>query len=248
MSSALRQLYEDIADRLAADHWFAVRGITVLTERPRVASVEGEMEHSLDKIIAILTGADAQASKHGVVVVVQMPTGHVRTPNVPRPYFDLVRVQVLVLENPLVNYLATGTNSSAEEIAERILAVCHQFNAALVNNTLVADEQALVPVPAEIAGVGIVGYSVNFRTSFALADAARVATPSITVADGLVSIACATAGAALWYTVDGSYPWEGNETATEYAGPFDEPGAGALLRVGGFAAEHAPSDVAARQF
>jgi hypothetical protein len=62
-----------------------------------------------------------------------------------------------------------------------------------------------------------------------------------------VTLTCATSGAAIYYTLDGTYPWSGNEEAEEYTAPIEIPTA-ALLRACAFKDDYTASDVAAANF
>ncbi len=39
----------------------------------------------------------------------------------------------------------------------------------------------------------------------------------------MATITCSTAGASIYYTTDGSFPWSGNPNATLYTAPFPIP-------------------------
>jgi hypothetical protein len=54
---------------------------------------------------------------------------------------------------------------------------------------------------------------VQFACSFGFAKPVRVATPTITGNGDACSIFCNTAGAVIYYTLDGSAPWSGNTSA-----------------------------------
>jgi hypothetical protein len=43
---------------------------------------------------------------------------------------------------------------------------------------------------------------------------------TIAVDDGEATLTCATSGATIFYTLDGTYPGSGNSAAVEYSAPF----------------------------
>jgi hypothetical protein len=59
-----------------------------------------------------------------------------------------------------------------------------------------------------------------------------------------ITLTCATSGAAIYRTLDGSYPWSGNAQATLYAAPFAVASA-ALLRAVAHKTGMVASDAAA---
>jgi hypothetical protein len=65
---------------------------------------------------------------------------------------------------------------------------------------------------------GFVEYAVVMKTAFGVGAVDKVATPGAEVAGASLTLSCATSGAAIYYTLDGSYPGPGNAEAVLYAG------------------------------
>ena len=235
--SPLEQDQLDFAGRMAADPYFAMVGIYVV--RPRGAKTAMQIQQELEET---LNCRRLQGGKGGAAVQVLMPLADVSSPNIPGPQFD-ARITLRVQELPLVNMGPLGTGLSAEDIALHLSQLFHHWNpgtGAVWN----AAAKFLTP---RLDFAPKVTYDLTFGRLLQLARATKCATPTITPATGAapqtVTLACATAGAALWYTLDGSYPSSANSAATLYSAPLALATA-CTLRV---AAEHAnllPSDIA----
>lgn len=69
-----------------------------------------------------------------------------------------------------------------------------------------------------------IGYQVPIRCSPDMLLLSKVVAPVISPAGTLpsvtVTLTCATSGAAIYYTLDGSHPWSGNTSAALYSTPF----------------------------
>jgi hypothetical protein len=89
---------------------------------------------------------------------------------------------------------------------------------------LYQDQRAIEPLPGlEREYPGCVGYQVMMRGKLSDFQIPQVATPTLTEGPPLtLTLACATGGASIYYTIDGSFPGPGNSTgtATLYSGPF----------------------------
>jgi len=202
----LDTLQEDMAARLCADAWFD--DITVLLMQKGVT--ENDVQN------ALLT-LNEKSGKMGVCVVV-MPLAV----EVPDEDPHSIRMDALpcvaVFETPLVNrdIEAGGTGKKLYQIAIRTLRLFHKWNPGIAT-TFNADQRAVVPFNAP---VGSNGLYINFRARSALDKATKVQPVLITGTAEAVSLSCNTAGASIYYTTDGSYPWVGTElnpsTATRY--------------------------------
>jgi hypothetical protein len=198
MSSILYSVQQEIANALLADPFFAA--IPVLVEVPRDLSFE-------------LQASVAAAGTWGVVLV---PQAQVTAPNAPGPIFDPVEFAVRFRQNTPV-----AAGPSALEAAETALALLHLFKPATVNEVLVAAPDAL----RRVIEPNVVTYEIRVRTQVCAAYAVpSVATPVVssagTQSPQTVSLSCATTGAAIFYTLDGSAPVPRGATASLYSAPF----------------------------
>lgn len=230
MSDQISQDQLDFYGRLQADPFFA--DVDVVLEAKGVT--EAEVEDAL-------VGWEAKGTKVGACVVVLMPSLTPESPDAPGPRF-LVRLSVQVIEIPLINLGANGTGKSAAEIAEQVRRLCHHFAPGRGNVYTFAAQE---PIAVQD---GKVSYAVTFQRVGGDTLARKVATPTCSTtsatAPATVTLACATAGAAIHYTLDGSYPSPANPTALLYSTPVDVAAA-ATVRAAATLATWAQSNVSA---
>jgi hypothetical protein len=206
MSDALELDQEDIGGRLSADPYFA--DITVLVQR------KGVTENDIEAALSVI---NEKIGKIGAIAIIIMPELQPDSGQTPGARY-FVRTTVQVIEQPLFNLGDTGTGKSAEQIAERIRQVLHFFSTGRGN---VYTFDGMQPIAVE---EGKISYGVAFRRVGGDSAIIKVADVEITAtgaaAPATVTLACATAGAAIWYTTDGSFPSSANATATQYTVPF----------------------------
>ena len=171
----------------------------------------------------------ARNGRSGCGAVIEMPTFNVPSQNAPGPMgsFELT---VLVAEMPTINMAgATGTLQSAEEVAMRIMEIGHRFfirDAA----EFVASKNAMEPAEFE---PGHVAYRVRFAFLHSPTPATRCSIPTISETNGLVSLACETSGADIYYTTDDTFPGPANPSATRYTAAF-QVDSGTVVRVAAY--------------
>lgn len=230
MSDQISQDQLDFHGRLLADAYFT--DVEVLLES------KGLVEADVDQALGPL---NEKGGKTGACVVVLMPTLTPESPDAPGPRF-LVRLAVQVLEAPLINRATGGTGKSAAEIAEQVRRLCHHFAAGRGNVYTFAAQE---PIAVQD---GKVSYAVTFQRVGGDGLARKVATPtcstSSATAPATVTLACATGGAAIHYTLDGSYPSPANPAALLYSTPV-ELAAAATVRAAATLANWAQSNVSA---
>ncbi|SRR5579862_3717073 len=208
MSSELEQFQLDCAARLGS----SFSDIAVFVERPRSASEAVLLQTRLEDA---LSGQALTGGKCGVTCTVRMPSAEVPEPNLPGPVFDAAII-VRVIENPAINMGPSGTGRSAEDVALAVIGALHQF--VIENVAITAGQEALKPAaPA----AGRITYDCRFSRRFALPPQARVAPVSISVSGSQISLACATAGASIRYSLDGGYP---SPSAESYSASFTVSG------------------------
>ncbi len=219
--SVLELDQEDIAARLAADSFFA--GVMqVLLQR------RGITENDVQIAMGPMQGGPAT----GTVVIVLMPELRPEAKDAPGPSY-FVRYTVQVIDWPIIRRQNPGgTQLSAEEISDRIRQILHRF-APGRGQTLYFD--GLKPIPVQ---EGQVSYGVSFGCRGIDSPPASCATCGIAPASGAgpltVTLSCQTAGAAIYYSLDGSYPSAVGAAATPptsflYTAPFTAASA-ALIR------------------
>jgi len=184
MSSLFVALQQQIVARLEADPFF--EGISVLYEE------KADFEFSINEAIA----------KLGMAVVVKLFGG--QCGQKPGPYFDKIDITVAVAENVTLN----STGKSALEVAENVMTLLHLWTPDAQSELIKCAPQAF---DNQAASDSLNLVTCNFITSFGLQNAIpQVATPTISPSSGAVSqtvtLACATAGASIFYTTNGKTP------------------------------------------
>lgn len=201
MPDLMQQAQLDIAARLNADTGFEF--VPVLVNRPRDAAGAVMIRETLNKS---LMGISKKNGKGGLAVMVLMPDGEVPNQDTPGPQVDLIHT-VRIIEQPTFNEGANGTHISAEQCALNVLRLLHLWS--LGYGLLKAEKKAIKEAPAP---EGSIGYDVVLRQYVPMQARSLVQRPSITLADSLMTISCATAGAAIWWTQDGTLPTPANGT------------------------------------
>ena len=226
--SILSSIQQQCADRLQSDPLFA--HVPVLTER--IKDIESEIARALGPL-------NEQGGKTGLVAIILTPTANVNFENVFGPFFDDIKIVVRVIENVPVNQDPnTGTNIPAADAAEKICNLLHHFQPDNANGPITAHRPsiALGNDPNNLS------YDCRFKTSGGLsAIPPQVAAPVITEISGICTLACATPGAALFYTLDGTNPMPRN--GTFYTASFT-PTAGLTLKARAFLAGYLASQIA----
>lgn len=166
--------------------------------------------------------------KVGLMVVVQTPGALRSATDARSTRLEGIALTIQVGENAVTN----STGKRASDVAEAVLAVLTHKQLEGTFEPLVPREPPLqlVPVPANLVGLTCL-YHVNFTTSAGL----TMTTPTPTVATptantgtlSAITLACATAGATIHYTLDGTAPSPNN--GTHYTGAFAGT-AGQVLR------------------
>jgi hypothetical protein len=220
MSPLERTLY-DLLARANADPFYTTIPLFVL--RPRYED-DGTVKDSASfeaiqtRINQASSCLQLKAGKGGAAVTFLMPTGDTDKPNISGPQMKFTYT-ARVQEHPVLNWGARGTQISAEEIALHTLQL---FHLCMLNgrNCLAADPQTLTPAEKD----GLLVYDVRLLQQGGLTPPGKCALPIIAPRIGTgateITITCATAGAAIYYTTDGSYPFAENDEATLYNAPF----------------------------
>ena len=196
--SILTSIQQEVADCLLADPFFAT--IPVLVEQPRDLSYELQM-------------SVAAAGTYGVV---RVPQALVNAPTAPGPMFDPVEIAVRFYEN-----VPVSTGPHALEVAETALALLHLFRPTTINEVIIAAPNALRAVTEP----NVVAYEIAIRTQAGASYAVpQLDAPSISSTGFLlaqtVTLSSDQAGAAIYYTLDGSQPAPRGPTSILYTHPL----------------------------
>ena len=210
----------DIFARLQVDPFFS-GGVPVLLE------LKGITERD---ILQRIQTANQQNGRVGTLAVVLMPELTADSPDAPGPRYTTI-YEIQIIDFPILRRQTVGgAMISADECADRVRQILHRFNLGR-GQTIYFAGQKVRPVPE-----GKVSYVCAFRKIGVDYPAVSVASVKITLTAGYpatVTLTCATAGAAIWYTIDGSYPGSNpvaSPNATLYTGPFVVQAAGVTIR------------------
>jgi hypothetical protein len=231
--TTLRDAQEDLYQRAMADEYLANVAI--------IKRDEGEIETEVIDALGVL---NKRGGKIGACVLVYQPIAEPASAEVVGGVLN-IDFTFLVLENPVLNRESGGTGLAALTIARRLIGIFHLYHPRKVIGCLTMQQGAIVPIQLPVAPVA---YEVRFSAQEDLyTPSVRVTTPTITPSSGAapqsVTLACATAGASIYYTTDGSHPYAGNAAAV----PVNVATA-ATLRAGAFKAGLIASDVNAANF
>jgi hypothetical protein len=221
--------------RLQDDCYYRLLGATELANIAFILQRRLLADSEIENLLRTVKGRNG---KIGICAIVGMPTFSVPSPDAPGPVGN-VEQSILVLEHPELNSGTSGTGTNAEEVCLEIVQQLHHFMPASVAQVLTARADAIVP---DLSVENLVGYLVTLHTSGGLEKPAKVATPSITRAGSTlpdtVTITCATSGATIRYTTDGSNPSSGNAASLTYSVPFAITVAGEIRAVASKASHH----------
>lgn len=228
----IEDLQTDAVARLKSEPFFG--DVVVLEQR------KGIVQSDIETALGVFN--QESGKKIGAVVIALLPEIEGSGGEGPGP--DVTgALRFHVIEIPLINNDATsGTLKSASKISLNVLNTLHRYMAGVFRVTLMAGRRPITPLNTEEPGV--VSYVVQLDAAFTINRRYKVATPSASVADGLMTLTCTTSGATIYYTTDGSYPGPQNATALTYSAPFAVTN-GASIRAGAvLTSDYVPSDTA----
>ena len=235
---SLQRFQLDVAARLEAAPLFAC--IPVYVYRVRTALTAAQIQ---DQINATLGALATQNGKAGLCATVLMPTLDTQKQELPGPYLHLKCI-IRVQENVMVNMGLNGTQIPSEDVAIAVAQLLHLWTPGGTAGILRVAPETITP---NSKFEGRVTYDVMIEGELELAFQGKTAMPFITASGSEIEIACADAAASIYYTVDGSAPWAGNEsyesTAQIYSAPFAAPASGTLIRAAAYNAALAGSDI-----
>ena len=221
------QVQLDCAARMEADAFFA--DIAVLIQRKGVTA---------DEIRASLGALNTKNGKAGAVVIVRQVRLVPRSAEAPGPEYTREH-SFQVIEAPAVNDSELGTGKPAEQICRNVRRLFHYMQFSPRSALAFAGSD-----PDDLED-GATGYTVKFTERCIDERAPKVPPPEISIDSTgpvVATLESAVAGAAIYYTTDGSYPAPGNTAATLYAAPATIA-ASCTLRAVAYAAGYDASNV-----
>lgn len=228
MSFVLSDLFDrlegDVYHRIASDPFFA--DITVLRER-RSESVDSsgatveEINDIEQDILRALTTLNEKSGKVGACVVVSEPNLMRGEGNLGATNYKAT-LEVYVYVTPLFNNGDTGTHKSERQIALRIDRLLLGKRLGGTSEQLSRKDDAIMALRTGELPEGARGKRCAYEVQCAQRiEAGEDCAPVVgSYAAGDVTLTCATSGASIYYTTDGSYPGSANTAAQSYSAPF----------------------------
>jgi hypothetical protein len=235
--SQAQQLQKDLEAYLCAHSAFDY----VLTIRQAADDDAGDALLE-DRVENALKGQLPKGGKFGLCCIIGFPRARVAASDAAGPVEDLdIIVQVVEhIGNNMTPSIGSGTRS--DDLADTIKRLLHLHSHDGIHALYVTGSTADEDLPAHLRGQLITLES----KAHALTPLSKVARPVITIADPSMTITCATADAAIYYTTDGSFPSAFNDDAELYDGTVDISGLanGTRIRAAAYKSPLRGSDVA----
>lgn len=222
MSAAIETIHNDVAGYLAADAYFA--------DVPVLNIAKGVTASDIEQALGAF---NEKSGKAGAAVLVFMPTARAPKPNNAGPALDL-QLEVRVFEMPIVNRATGGTGKTAEAIAARVMQLLHHWSPGA--GAIVSEPAAMQPVMQD----DTVAYSLFFGVPCQLAPLERARPVTFSLGNDELQLQCATNGASIYYTTDGTMP---TPDATQYTDAIAAPESGTTVRAIAFKSGIAASNV-----
>ena len=203
----------DTAARLAADPLFT--HVHIIIEDTRTADGSALYEEA----VSMATQGQVPANgKVGLCIIVFTPEGKpVSVQNLGVEWG--LELAVRVIENKALNDGADGAGIAAEEVLENAMLLLQRW-APIPGKVCTIGEFYKVPLKDE-PELRAFEFTLNGRDAGKGLE--RVAVPTVTPSGPIITLACATSGAAIRFTLDGTLPTPTNGTL--YSVPFDSDNA-----------------------
>lgn len=217
----IQQLHDDVNGALSSDPGFmyvpVYQSRTPLTLDNEGSPVMGQSQQIEEMIKSALAGMEKKNGKAGLACVVMLPDVKGESVNSAAPAMQLT-IKVRIIENRMTNEGVDGTGITASKLSLHVVQVLNR-RAFRGGNPLYADLKGMVqeiPLPDDEKA-----HECAFIQNVTPDVLRKVATPTAAWADGHLTLSCTTAGAAIYYTVDGSYPGSGGLSGQLYTAPLD---------------------------
>lgn len=214
----VQELQDDLYGLLIHDPGFkhvpVFRSRSPLQKGPDGEPMVGQSTMIEDEINQALGGSNMKNGKTGIVAIVMLPDVRPLSMESPGPQLEMIAV-IRVMENRLFNEGSTGTGISSSRLGLHISQLLHRrpIQGAWTfkpDGDKMLQEQTL---PDDV-----MVHEVRFVMSRSVEQLEKVSTPVITVAGNDLTITCATDGALIYYSLDGSWPGQHNANSFLYDG------------------------------
>ena len=202
----------NILDRIQDDVFAVLKYAPAFAEANVIKADDGDIEAKVARAIATLEGG---RGKIGLAMVVLQTEVVESAANLPGPTLG-IQQEIQVIEHPLMNRGATGTGVRCSAAALTVLGALHLH--CVGDLLLFAEKDPVKPFKVK---PGFVSHVVTLKVRNAGLDPVeKPADVAASISGTDATLTCATSGAAIWFTADGSYPAPDNEEATQYSAPF----------------------------
>lgn len=195
-----------------------------------------------DVIKKSLGGQLPKNGRFGLCVAISFPTAVTTAQDAPGP-IENFSLFIQVIEHTGNNKAAqTGTGIRSDDLYEDIKRMLHLHCHDGVHDLIVTRGEQDEEMPRPMRG-----FIIELESkAHVLEEMKKVSTPQVGVNDPMMSITCATDGAAIYWTHDGSFPSPANPTAQAYTAPVDvgELPGGTLIRAAAYLEGRRGSDCA----
>jgi hypothetical protein len=242
----LTQFQNEIVARLMADSYFA--DIPIISEREYAESLDDDTTtktSAIQRVMQSLGPDPIKGTKTGACVIVHNPDGTTIETTAPIPVTQ-ANISISCLENPKTNISTTGTNLSADAIADRVQMDCHLLSIEGVCLAIYpgdpAKESVEHPIAPQCYEVKMSAILLNTDTRQKVAPV--MITPRNAKAGINVTLSCQSYGASIYYTLDDTHP---SELSTLYTSPISIATA-KTLRACAYLSGYVASDIARAEY
>lgn len=209
------QFHLDVEARLLS--LSRISTVTILREQPGVTD---------EDVLNALQTLNERAGKSGACVLIPLVEENVQDKDTPGPQL-LLKLTLQVITDALVNLNPEkGTMLSNGFIRRAVRRGLHHWSP---NNSNVVYCTTNAGVPMRNIPEGLVGYELDFEMPLPDEIEQKVSVPRILGDASAVSFRSATVGTTVYYTTDGSFPWEGNPTAIRFGVTIQDEDGGPIL-------------------
>lgn len=242
----IQELHDDIFGALSADaglYYVPVyQSRTPLQRDGDGNPIVGQSAQIEEQIKSALAGLEKKNGKAGLAVVVMLPDVEGESVNSAAPAMKLI-AKVRIIENRMTNEGAEGTGVTSSKLSTHVLQVLNR-RSFRGRNALYPDLKRMIneaPLPNDERC-----HEVTLIQTVSPEMLGKVTAPTISEDGGQIALACVTAGASIYYTLDGSFPGSGNASAILYEAPFSlEPGTHSMRLAAQKAGMQASDDLSA---
>lgn len=229
---------DTLLESLQADVLAVLVNCPDLSDANIIPEDAGDMEKEILRRLGTLTGGPT--AKRGLVIVVMLPEITAAEPHLPGPAVRLSQ-EIQIIESPALNRGIGGTGIRSSVAALRTLSALHLRG--MGSCAVHAGEGAVKPVNVRSGFLShTVRLQIAYRGLIPAPKPAAVGAQWLT-GPGTLQLTCATVGAQIRTTTDGSFPAPSNPASSIYTVPMPGLTPGTLVRAAAYATGSVPGDI-----